>query len=153
MRVRLLDYKTSKPNNMSTAKDLKDGKALQLAAYAVAFDALRVQGKLPSSIPAAAILQQLTLFTVRTGKENTAAMDHLVSHCQKLIGNAAKAIHEGKLAPVPRKGCLLGGGHGFCDFADLCRARHIPQNWLRNGYEETKPADATVPTPTGGQQP
>ena len=151
--VRLLDYKTSKLRNMSSAKDLKEGKALQLAAYAVAFDEKKRRNELPSPSPEDILkdaqIQQLTLFTVRTGAEKTVPdsknpIPDLVAHCRKLIVDAAQAIHDGKLAPLPRKGCPVGG-QGFCKFADLCRARQIPQRWLNKGYAALPAVASTSP--------
>jgi len=145
-KVRICDYKTSR--KLSSAADLRNGIDLQLPAYALAFDELRRQGRLPAAIPAEAELDSVALVGLRDGKDHTATVagDHLLELARTHLARAQHDIGNGLLAPNPRGNCPVRLS-GYCDYPAVCRIRTIPEPWFGRPAE---PAGETEGGPGHG---
>jgi RecB family exonuclease len=134
-KVRIFDYKTSK--HLNRAKDIVDGIDLQLPAYALAFEAACQRNRLPETMPPGAALDAVRLVSLRGhNDQSVSTQDYdLLNTARVSVRKAKEHIETGKLAPAPRKDCPLKD-NGYCDYAELCRGRLIPEEWYEQGYSD-----------------
>ena len=150
-KLRICDYKSGM--TLATENDIKSGISLQLPAYALACHSRIEAGELPPELRRhlggeTPQLQDVLLLGIGThGRSGVDATAEELERFRTQLRQVRDHIVEGRLPPLPQKGCPVRTGYGFCKLAALCRCQTIPEAWF------DQPSAVAVPDAPGDDTP